>query len=68
MHGTGASPCQHERLAYPDDLLDPPAELFVGQRPHDLNVGVTIEGLGCELALRSGQTDDEDGGFFDIES
>lgn len=37
-------------LSHPNNLLNPPAQLLVGQLPHDLDVRVTIEGLGRELA------------------
>lgn len=37
--------------AHPDDFLDPPTELLIGQCPHDLDIRITIEGFGRKLAL-----------------
>ena len=40
-----------DRMTHPDDLLDPPAELLVGQGPHDLDIRVPIESFAGELTL-----------------
>ena len=41
----------YQTSTYPDDFLDPPDQLFIWQRSHDINVRITIERGARELAL-----------------